>query len=655
MEGLHNLYSDITIRGKKIKNRIVLAPMGTRSNFMDGTLSDRCSIYLEERAKGGAGLILPELTSVKEGYTWIPSMQIYSDRLIPSLSRLASSVHAYDSKIMMQLALHGGRAASWVTRNRCIAPSAIASPTYKEIPEALTRDEIHELVEDWRTASIRTKRADFDGVEVHGGHGYLINQFMSPATNKRDDEYGGNLTNRMRFAKEIVEAIRESCGPEFIIGFKMTALELLENGIDEPMSLEMAKELEIIGVDYLHISTLSSTMSVHAYTPYPSVPSMYDGKNCMVPLAANIKKVVSIPVITTGAIVDPEDADSIIGEGKADMVAIGRAFLADAHWGLKPIVKENIKPCIGCQTCHKHTIAGTELVCSVNPGLLREFRDLAVPLHNKKKKVLIIGGGPAGMEAAIQASSVGHDVVLYERSANLGGELIAASRPYFKARVKSLLDYYEKEIHHHLIDLRINQPFDYETVDKHELGNFDLIIVANGAKPSIPGIQGIGNSNIHRAEKVILDPDAYDLGKSIIIIGAGKIGLEAAWMLAEIGKSVQVLEQMPADKILFGEHPTTKSTLLHNLEIRGVRIIAECKVDRIDQHSMGYVVCDEDLCTVPMDSVLLATGYKSDSVLFDTLKRSEHTKMVYEIGDGKKVRGMTEAIQEGYFLGRYGA
>jgi len=654
MSNLQELYSPITIRGKKIRNRIALAPMGTRSNRMDGTLTDRCSIYLEERAKGGAGLIITEFTAVKEGYTWIPNMQIYSDRMIPPLSRLAASIHAYDSRIVMQLSLFGGRAPSWITKKRCLAPSAIMTPLYKEVPEALTESEIYELVEDWRTAAVRTKRADFDGVEVHGCHGYLINQFISPATNKRTDQFGGSLENRLRFAKCIVEAIREACGDDFIIGFKMSAYEHLEGGVHGKEAVEIAKALENIGVDYLHVSALSGSIPNHTFTEYPSGPTMYNEKNCLVPLAEMVRKGVSVPVITTGGILEPEDAEQIIKQGKADMVAVGRAFLSDAYWGLKPQTGENIRPCIGCMTCSKHTLAGTDMACSVNPGLLREFRDLTMPVSKRPQKVMIVGGGPAGMETAIQAFDQGHQVTIYEKSGQLGGELRAAAAPYFKHRVKLLLDYYLKEIELRNIQINYNSRIEQDTLDTLlKKGNYDVAVLAVGGVSTLPPIEGIGNKYVYQATEVILNPDKYDLGNHIAIIGAGKVGLEAAWMLAEMGKSVNLVEKLKMEEILGDEHPTTRSTLFHNLETRNVVITADSLVEKIEEKAMAIIVCDREHCTVQIDSVLLATGYKSNSALYDAIRKSPYIKRVSEIGDGKKVRGLTEAIQEAYYTGRY--
>ena len=654
MGKLEELYSPITIRGRKIRNRIVLAPMGTRSNMLDGTLTERCSIYLEERAKGGAGLIIPEFTAVKEGYTWIPSMQVYSDRGIPALSRLAASVHGYGSCIIMQLALHGGCAASWITKKRCIAPSAIMTPLYKEVPEALTEAEIFELVEDWRSAAIRTKRADFDGVEVHGCHGYLINQFISPALNRRTDQFGGSLENRLRFAKLIVEAIRESCGEDFIIGFKMSAFEQLEGGVQGEEALEIAKALEKIGVDYLHVSAISSTIPYSDYTEFPAVPSMYDKKNCLVPLAEIVRKVVSVPVITTGAIVEHEEANEIIKDGKADMVAVGRAFLADAYWGLKPQTGENVRPCIGCMTCHKHTLAGTDLTCAINPGLLREFRDLTMPACRNPKKVMIVGGGPGGMETAIQACDQGHHVTIYEKNAQLGGELIAASAPDFKYRTKALLDYYLKEIDQRNIQVKYNITIEPDSVDDLlRAHNYDVAVIAVGGKPIVPNIEGIRNKNVYIAEEVILNPEKYDIGNNIAIIGAGKVGLEAAWLLADMGKSVCVIEKMKMDEIMGTDHPTTRAALLHNLEIRKVTITTDSLVEKIEEKAMGIIVCDKDHCTVPIDSVLLATGYISNSAIYDAIRKSPYVKRVFEIGDGKKTRGMYETIREAYYTGRY--
>ncbi len=625
------MYEPITLAGKKVRNRIVLAPMGTRSNLMDGTLTDRCSIYLEERARGGAGLIIPELTAVKEGYTWIPSMQIYSDRIIPALARLADSVHGFDSRIVMQLALHGGRAASAVTHKPCLAPSAIESPLYKEIPHALTKDEILELVEDWRTAAIRTQRAGFDGVEVHGSHGYLLNEFISPATNRRTDEFGGSLENRLRFPRMVVEAIRESCGDRFIIGFKMSAFEVMDGGVSPEESVQIARLIEKMGVDYLHVSATSSTVPNHRYTPYECVPTMYDEKNCLVPLAERIKNEVKVPVIAAAGIVEPADAEDILQAGKADMVAIGRAFLADAHWGLKPQTGEQIRPCIGCMTCHKHTLAGTNLVCTVNPGLLREFRDLTMPKAPVSRNVLIIGGGPAGMEAAIQASDQGHKVTLVEKGERLGGELIKASAPPFKYRTRMLLEYYRREISARPIEVRLGCALEADQLPQFlARESFDVVVTAVGAKASIPPIPGVERETVYKAGDIFEGFDYSRLGRSVVIIGAGKVGMEAAWLLADQGKQVHVVESMP--EVLPGDHPSIRATLLHQLEERCVKVTPGCKVTQILDGAV-FVEKDGEELQLPADSVLLAVGYQADDSLYRAALNSSCVERVYEAGD----------------------
>lgn len=647
------MFSPIQLGRISIKNRIALAPMGTRSNLMDGTISERCSIYLEERAKGGAGLIIPEFTAVTQGYTWIPSMQIYSDRLIPSLSRLAESVHNYDSRIIMQLAHHGGRAASAVTGKRCVAPSAIASPLYKEIPEELSVEEIYQLVEDWRTAAIRAKRASFDGVEIHGCHGYLINQFISPATNKRTDEFGGSLENRLRFAKLIIQAVREACGAEFIIGFKMAAYEELEGGNKLEDAPEIARSIEAMGVDYLHVSSTSSTIPGHEYTQYPSVPCMYDGKNCLAPLAKTVKEAVSVPVILASAIVDPEAADELIRTGVTDMVAVGRGFLAEPYWGRKPQMGEEIRPCIGCMTCHKHTLAGTDLVCAVNGGLLREFYDHNIGKHSNPQKVMVIGGGPGGMETALRAHDRGHQVVLYEKSGELGGALKAASAPDFKQRTRKLLEFYRNELERRNISVVLNAEISTDSVDKIlKKEQFNVAVVAVGGIPVRPSIPGIDNDNVFVAEHVMLEPRLCDADKTVNIIGCGKVGMESAWLLGSQGKKVRIFEMMPAEKLMADDHPTTRSVLLHRMAEYKVELYTDAKV--LEIHSDGVLAnIGGEKILFDGDSVLLAAGYRKNSTLYQYLLTRRELNQVYEIGDGKAPKGLIEAIHSGYYAGMY--
>lgn len=647
------MFSPIQLGKISIKNRIALAPMGTRSNLMDGTISERCSIYLEERAKGGAGLIIPEFTAVTQGYTWIPSMQIYSDRLIPSLSRLAESVHNHDSRIIMQLAHHGGRAASAVTGKRCVAPSAIASPLYKEIPEELSVEEIYQLVDDWRTAAIRAKRASFDGVEIHGCHGYLINQFLSPATNKRTDEFGGCLENRLRFANLIIQAIREACGAEFIIGFKMAAYEEPEGGNKLEDAPEIARRIEAMGVDYLHVSSTSSTIPGHEYTQYPSVPCMYDGKNCLAPLAKVVKEAVSIPVILASAIVDPEAADELIRTGVTDMVAVGRGFLAEPYWGRKPQLGEEIRPCIGCMTCHKHTLAGTDLVCAVNGGLLREFYDHNIGKHPNPQKVMVIGGGPGGMETALRAHDRGHQVVLYEKSSELGGALKAASAPDFKERTRKLLEFYRRELKRRDIPIVLNAEISPDSVDdiiKKE--HFDVAVVAVGGIPVRPPIPGVEGNNVFIAEQVMLKPQLCDTHKTVNIIGCGKVGMESAWLLGAQGKKVRIFEMLPAEKLMADDHPTTRSVLLHRMNEYKVELYTGARVLEIYQHGILAGI-DGKKQLFDGDSVLLAAGYRKNSALYQYLLTRSELKQVYEIGDGKMPKGLIEAIHGGYYAGMY--
>lgn len=635
----------------EIKNRIALAPMGTRSNLMDGTISERCSIYLEERAKGGAGLIIPEFTAVKQGYTWIPSMQIYSDRLIPSLSRLADSVHNYDSKIIMQLAHHGGRAASAVTGQRCVAPSAIASPLYKEIPEELTKEEIYDLVNDWKTAAFRAKRASFDGVEVHGCHGYLINQFISPSTNKRTDEFGGCLENRLRFAKLIVSAIREACGPDFIIGFKFAAYEELEGGVKLEDAPEIAKEIEKMGVDYIHVSSTSSTINGHPYTEYPSVPSMYDGKNCLVPLAKIVKEVVSIPVMLASGIVDPKDADELVESGVADIVAVGRGFLAEPHWGLNPRIGKRVRPCIGCMTCHKHTIAGTDLTCAVNGGILREFYDVGIHKTDEPKNVMVIGGGPGGMETAIRLHDRGHKVTIYEKCEALGGALRAASLPAFKSRVMRLLEYYLAEVGDRDIRVIYNADVTTDNIQSIiEKEKYDSVVVSVGGDPFRPPVKGIENALV--AEDVVTYYEKQSVGDKVIVLGSGKVGLETAWFLREKGKDVSIVEFLPMEKILADDHPTTRSTLFRKINELEIPLHAGTKLVSF-QDGKAEIEKDGKVSVLDADTLVLAAGYRSNNALYKYILENDLVKQVFEIGDGKRARGLYSAIHEAYFTGTY--
>jgi 2,4-dienoyl-CoA reductase-like NADH-dependent reductase (Old Yellow Enzyme family) len=488
MEFKH-LLSPVKIGSLTIRNRIVFPPIDLQLHDPAKAVDPRCVKFLSSLVRdNGVGLVISEFTAVADGDFWMPASRLDSDEFIPEFARLAEAVKSHGARFFMQLALLGGRAP----KGRCIAPSAIESPLYPGVPEELSREEIKNLVQKWIEAALRAKQAGFDGVEVHGGHSYLIGEFMSPHANRRDDEYGYDFNGRMRFPTEIVRGIKDACGKEFPVGFKFSAYEALEDGIKGSLAIDMARRLEKTGVDYLHVS--SSTYMLGG-TKYPDVPPIYVPEGPLVEFAARIRKGVTVPVITVAGIVSPEFAERIVIEEKADLVALGRAMFADTEWASKVSRGKavDVRPCIRCNFCHKKMIidrAGS-VECAVNPGLLRG----GVTRATKERKVVVVGAGPAGLEAALQASERGHNVSLYEKETDIGGNLRIGAIPPFKKSQEDLLEHYRRRLMKSRVQFFPEQELSAKQIVEKE---GDAVVIAVGSTAHMPDIPGIDQPGITR-------------------------------------------------------------------------------------------------------------------------------------------------------------
>jgi len=643
------LFSSIVVGRIKVKNRIVMAPMGTNLQGADGSVTEHLVDYFEARAKGGVGLIISPFTAVTEDQR-MTSLGVYSDRMIPGLNRLCESVKAYGTVFLLQIAHFGGKANKRITGRIPVAPSNISTELYENVPRELTVEEIEQLIDDFIEASRRAKSAGFDGVEVHGAHTYLIGQFISPHTNRRNDEYGGDFERRMKFPAKIVEGIRNICGDEFIVGFKFSAHEHLKNGIDQKLARRIAAHMKQKGIDYLHISSTSSTTPPRLVKcNYPSVPPIYSKSGVLVELAENIKQNVDTPVIATGGITDPEDAEIILREKKADMVAIGRALIADPNWVNRARKEEDIKYCIRCNECHRREIFWKkELRCTVNPAAGEEKR-YEIRKTRSSKKIVVVGSGPAGMEAVLVAAERGHRVILYEEKEQLGGKMIIASIPNFKREVSKLLQYYKKKIVQSNMEVKLAQKVSAHTLVRE---NPDVIILAVGADPVIPNVPGIRKENTLTVIDFFEHEDKIDIGDNIIILGAGLVGCETGWYLSLQGKSVKLVDILDLEQALDQEHPTNRSILIKGLEKEGVEILDRRSPKRVEADRMILEKEDGAEESYPMDKIIIATGFKSRTHLKKDLDRSLLRCDIYEIGDCVKPRKFYNAINEGAHIAR---
>jgi len=619
-----------------LKNRIALAPMATHYAEENGAVTSRLKNYYAERARGGVGLIIIESGYIHPlGRGGLRRLGLYHDGLIPGLKELVKLVHTEGSRISSQLH-HAGRQVNVLATHGIYPVSSFSIPAAMEgvVPRTLKVHEIEELVEAFGHAARRSLEAGFDAILIHAAHGYLIHQFLSPCSNTRKDLYGGTFTRRLRFLREVVHHCREVVGKGFPLMVRISASEFVPGGITLKDSQRIARNLESWGVNAIHVSG-----GTHE-SQEMEIPPMDMPRGCLVHLAEGIKKVVGIPVATVGRIVDPKMAEKILQEGKADLITLGRALLADPEFPKKTRegkVKD-IRPCIGClQGCLSRLYQGDSITCLVNASAGFEVEYELKP-SEKRKRVLVIGGGPGGMEAARVAAARGHDVSLFERNGHLGGQFHLASLPPGKGEIKSFLEYLSHQIKKSGVKVHLNQEM---TPDKLSQVKMDVIILASGGsmrKPEIPGIEG---ENVLLAWEALADPKR--IGKNVVVIGGGAVGAETADFLVDLQKEVTLIE-MVKDIALDAER-THRKLLLRRLGEKGVkiRVLTEAKAIRKEGVEVEFNGRREIL---PADTSVLATGVKENNELEECLKSLQVE--FYKIGDCQNPRKAIDAIHEGF-------
>lgn len=613
-----NIFSEYHISGVKLKNRLCMAPMTSNYGTKDGYVTEKMINYYSARAKGGVGLIFVEACYVNgNGKGFVQQLALDDDKYIPGLRQLVENIHSTGANAFLQL-IHGGRQCSSVfSGTQPVAPSPIPCPVLQEMPRELTVDEIKGLVEDFGAAAERAYKAGFDGVDVHCAHGYLVNQFLSPYSNRRSDRYGGDLKGRARFLAEIVENIRKRLGPLFPISVRLSAEEYVPGGLALDESILVCEMLVESGVDAVSVSG-GVYQSVERLFPPMDVP-----QGSLVYLAEAIKKVVSIPVLTVGGLVEPAFVEQILQEGKADGVLLGRALLADPEWPRKALEgrEHEIIPCIGCNQCRNRTVR-QEINCTVNYRTGREKETELVPAA-KEKLVMVAGGGLAGMQAAAIAKERGFRVVLYEASDKLGGQLNLATIPPRRERLANLINYLGGRLNELGVKVITGTKANEQVIAEVAP---DVVICATGAKPLRLPIPGLNKPNVYSFAYALEHPEK--LGRYVLVVGGGLVGCEVADFLLERGHAVTIIEIRAALLMDSGVEGIVKSFLLKriNQPSRFVLVLTDTKVLEIRNREVVVEKNNVPKILPNIDSVVIAAGSFPDNDLFQNINDGQFEK-----------------------------
>ncbi|MFP6663956.1 MAG: FAD-dependent oxidoreductase [Deltaproteobacteria bacterium] len=705
---LTHLFEPLRIGTMEVPNRIAMAPMGVEIIDDDGHLREATLRYYEERARGGAGLIISEVSACAYPLGANARRQIASssDEYLPGLRELARRMHAHGAKVALQLVHHGkasrldmkeGREVLMPSKPQWHGSMSMGNDLSHEeimlmieatgggrpkIKEA-TREDLVWVVEQFANAAERCQRAGIDAVEIHGAHGYLLAEFLSPCWNHREDEYGGPLENRARLLCEVIRATKAKAGSDFPVIVRLDAKEFrTPDGITFEDAKKTAQLAVQAGADAIHITAYADATSAPGFTdgPLPHTPSAY------IDFAAGVKKVVDVPVIAVGRI-EPDIANRIIGEGKADMVSMARKLLADPHLPRK--LREDraaeIRPCIYCYVCVAQAFFDRAVRCAVNPVTAHEaeLADAEGAPAAQEKHVLIVGGGPAGMEAARVAAGRGHRVTLCEKGGQLGGALRFGAVVYEPN--ERLLRWYEGQMARLGIDLRLDTEVTAEFV--RQLAP-DALFVANGSAKARPKVPGVDRNHVMdgddlralltgqnaevaarklsftgrlavragRAIGLTSDParireasKAYmPVGKRVVVIGGGLVGCEIGEFLAERGRDVTILEAGPTPALEMA-HPR-RFRVLHEMAELGVKVVRQAQVKEITDTSVIFAVAQPEGGTATAetaaDSVIIATGLTANPALGEALAGLAGTVEV--LGDATGVEYLEGAIRDGF-------
>lgn len=642
MKEFSHLFSPIKVGETVVKNRVFMPPIST--NLADkGYVTDALVAHYAARAKGGVGLIVTEVTTVEPTYIYLPGdMSIHDDSFIPGWKKLTEAVHQYDCKILPQLFHPAYMAFPIPGTPRLIAPSNVGPYYAKEAPRSVTKEELKVIIKQFGEAALRVKTAGADGVEIHAAHAHgLLGGFLSPLYNKRTDEYGGDISCRLRLTLEVIEEVRKMCGKDFIIDVRISGDEYTDGGLNINDMIYVSKTLEKAGVDMLHVSG-GTTIARGSSIPAPGTKM---GSHAL--LSEEIKKHVSIPVATVGRITEPWIADELIANDKADICMIGRANLCDAEFVNKAMSGhvEDIRPCIGCLRCLTGIMFGKRVSCTINPSLEIENED-TIKEAEAKKNILVIGSGPAGMEAAFVAHKRGHHVVLCEKDDKLGGEMNLAAVPIAKQDLTLVIKYMAHKLEG--VDVRLNTEVTLEML-KNEFKDYE-VIAGTGASPIV--INPFTQFKSWMTADDVLAGRAFP-GRKIVIIGGGSVGCETADYLAPLindlfprNRDVTILEM--ANGVMMNESGPGRSLLVRRMMEKGVKIITSAKVDSVTETEINYTLDGVTHTIKDADTLIFAAGYKKNPAVEEMLEESGLN--YHMIGDAHEIGNIKTAITEAYNL-----
>ncbi|MCQ4637733.1 NAD(P)/FAD-dependent oxidoreductase [Anaerovorax odorimutans] len=697
-----NLFTSMNIGSVEIKNRLVMTAMCVGLAEHDGAVSEALAAYYEERAAGGAGLIITECSRINEtdAVSHSSMLSMSHDRYIKPLSKAVERVHAHGAKMFVQL-FHPGRQnvvifpALWQFNERMariiphywdlyfkatskfdasamddpktvkrmkrymkplLAPSDVPcglgeNPIRNQSTVPLTLSQIKTLINQFVSAAKRVKKAGADGVELHAAHGYLIQQFLSPYTNRREDEYGGTLTNRMRFLKEIIDGIRRECGADFPISVRLSVEEFYDmigypdQGITLDEGVEMAKRLEGFGIDVLNVSSGNYDTAQTSCEPISFTPGWRKY------LAKEVKKQVKIPVIAANLIRTPEQAEAQLAEGTQDFIAMGRSYLADPKWPKKAMEgrSEDINRCICCLRCmesfQENIMNGKPVECAVNPRACRESKiPSAAPKDGRQRQVVVVGAGPAGLTAAVELAARDFKVTVLERGDAPGGQLILAAAPPLKEKIDWLIQYLTRQALRLGVDIQYNTQATRQLIDSYQPY---AVFLATGGEAVAPRIPGSESEAVTTVTPILTGEREYT-GKEVAVIGSGMTGLETSELLMEQGNTVTIIEM--ADEIAPGAYPVNASDVIQRLEKGGVRFLPGRKLERIGEGMLYLRRTDEVQEEIQADYTVLAIGVRSSNGL--EKECAGHFERLYPIGDAVKPGRIGNATGSAFELAR---